>query len=239
MWYIGGTSACCSAGTFFVEVCGTVRGECAEKGLTRCRLLLLRGVVSLVSDPVCISLARLSHFELSWHGLGWRRAFVELARAVVGDSVIFSRPDNAAFDMTVHSAHRYNQVGMVWYGMVWLSQAQAGRECKASTGLTSLCVRGGEKRALSSPTFRCGVLFPALIHPSPSTLFDVFPCCCRHTHASSPFSCCFHDASRKFKPTPRLSTLAWWALGRSCRGNRSSPPHVAGLDGCPGTGLDS
>lgn len=30
---------------------------------------------------------------------------------MVGDSAIFSRPDNAAFDMTVHSAHRWNQVG--------------------------------------------------------------------------------------------------------------------------------
>ncbi|CAM9396560.1 unnamed protein product [Pylaiella littoralis] len=52
---------------------------------------------------------RLSHFQLSWHHLGWHRACAEFARALVGDSVIFARPDNAAFDMTVHSAHRWNQ----------------------------------------------------------------------------------------------------------------------------------
>ncbi len=58
------------------------------------------------------SYPRLSHFELSWHKIGWRRACVELARAVAGNSLIFSRPDNAAFDMTVHSAHRWNQVSV-------------------------------------------------------------------------------------------------------------------------------
>lgn len=54
--------------------------------------------------------SRLSHFQMSWRHLGWRRACVEVARAIAGDSVIFARPDNAAFDMTVHSASRYNQV---------------------------------------------------------------------------------------------------------------------------------
>lgn len=56
-----------------------------------------------------LSIRRLEHFGLSWRKLGLSKAVNELLRAVVGDSWIFSRPDNAAFDMTVHSAHRWNQ----------------------------------------------------------------------------------------------------------------------------------
>lgn len=63
-------------------------------------------------DP-CPSAYRLVHFQLSWRHLGLRRAVAEVWRAAVGNSVIFSRADNAAFDMTVQSAHRWNQVGAI------------------------------------------------------------------------------------------------------------------------------
>lgn len=53
---------------------------------------------------------RLSHFELSWRHRGWWQACGEVFRAVIGDSTVFAHADNAAFDMTVHSAHRWNQV---------------------------------------------------------------------------------------------------------------------------------
>ncbi|CAM9419840.1 unnamed protein product [Ectocarpus sp. 12 AP-2014] len=52
---------------------------------------------------------RLSHFELSWRRRGWRQGLKDVALAVVGKSAIYSQPDNAAFDMTVQSAHRLNQ----------------------------------------------------------------------------------------------------------------------------------
>lgn len=54
---------------------------------------------------------RLSHFQLSWQHLGLWRGCSAVVRAAVGDSAIFAREDNAAFDMTVHSAHRWNTVG--------------------------------------------------------------------------------------------------------------------------------
>lgn len=59
------------------------------------------------------SCLRLSHFELSWRRRGWRQGLKDVALAVVGKSAIYSQPDNAAFDMTVQSAHRLNQVGLV------------------------------------------------------------------------------------------------------------------------------
>lgn len=66
--------------------------------------------------PVSVLLSfclRLSHFGLSWRRRGWRQGLKDVALAVMGKSAIYSQPDNAAFDMTVQSAHRLNQVRLV------------------------------------------------------------------------------------------------------------------------------
>lgn len=54
---------------------------------------------------------RLSSFQLSLRHLGPWRALVELWRTITADSYVFMGEDNAAFDITVHSAHRWNRVG--------------------------------------------------------------------------------------------------------------------------------
>lgn len=103
---------------------------------------------------------------------------------MAGDSVIFARPDNAAFDMTVHSAHRYNQVGMVNPGIRLFVASFYVRGEGTAVPLGRLMWYALPSIVPDGPTQNASMHFLGYLSP-PTSLTGSFPCASPTTLSSS------------------------------------------------------